>query len=197
MRAVMISIQPKWVEKIANREKTIEVRKTAPKLKTPFKEYMYCTNDRKYKIAPFEFADGWHIKKYDDSTNYACGCTWRKREDLNGKVVGEFVCDKVYEIKNCGSQFLIDKDIALTNKVAKESCLDFDDMFNYLKTKDGYGLHISNLKIYDEPKELYDFNNYSKYQICKERNCFSGDCWICQNNAIMVRPPQSWCYVEE
>lgn len=31
MKSVLISIQPKWVEKIANGEKTIEVRKTAPK----------------------------------------------------------------------------------------------------------------------------------------------------------------------
>ena len=34
-KAVMLSIRPKWVEKIANGEKTIEVRKTKPKLDTP------------------------------------------------------------------------------------------------------------------------------------------------------------------
>ena len=43
MKAVLISIQPKWVEKIANGEKTIEVRKTRPNLQTPFKCYIYCT----------------------------------------------------------------------------------------------------------------------------------------------------------
>ena len=42
-KAVMLSIRPKWVEKIANGEKTIEVRKTRPKLDTPFKCYIYCT----------------------------------------------------------------------------------------------------------------------------------------------------------
>lgn len=42
-KAVMLSIRPKWVEKIANGEKTIEVRKTKPKLDTPFKCYIYCT----------------------------------------------------------------------------------------------------------------------------------------------------------
>ena len=45
-KAVMLSIRPKWVEKIANGEKTIEVRKTRPKLKTPFKCYIYCTAER-------------------------------------------------------------------------------------------------------------------------------------------------------
>ena len=42
-KAVMISIRPKWCEKIASGEKTIEVRKTRPKLETPFKCYIYCT----------------------------------------------------------------------------------------------------------------------------------------------------------
>ena len=42
-KAVMLSIRPKWCEKIASGEKTIEVRKTRPKLDTPFKVYIYCT----------------------------------------------------------------------------------------------------------------------------------------------------------
>ena len=43
MRAVLISIRPKWCELIASGKKTIEVRKTAPKINTPFKCYTYCT----------------------------------------------------------------------------------------------------------------------------------------------------------
>lgn len=39
----MLSIRHKWVEKIVNGEKTIEGRKTKPKLDTPFKCYIYCT----------------------------------------------------------------------------------------------------------------------------------------------------------
>ena len=42
-KSVMISIRPKWCEKIVNGEKTIEVRKTRPKLNTPFRVYIYCT----------------------------------------------------------------------------------------------------------------------------------------------------------
>lgn len=45
-KAVMISIRPKWCEKIVNGEKTIEVRKTRPKLETPFKCYIYETQGR-------------------------------------------------------------------------------------------------------------------------------------------------------
>ena len=43
MKSVLISIQPKWCELIANGKKTVEVRKTRPKLETPFKCYIYCT----------------------------------------------------------------------------------------------------------------------------------------------------------
>lgn len=41
--AVLISVQSKWCELIANGKKTIEVRKTKPRLKPPFKCYIYCT----------------------------------------------------------------------------------------------------------------------------------------------------------
>ena len=64
--AVLISIRPKGVEKIANGEKTIEVRKTRPKkLKNPFKCYIYCTQGR----------DARRLRG-----------SW-------GKVIGEFTCD--------------------------------------------------------------------------------------------------------
>ena len=49
-KAVLISIRPKWCEKIANGEKTVEVRKTKPYLETPFKCYIYCTNTRPFLV---------------------------------------------------------------------------------------------------------------------------------------------------
>lgn len=46
-KAVLISIRPKWCEKIISGEKTIEVRKTRPKMNTPFKCYIYeCGNGK-------------------------------------------------------------------------------------------------------------------------------------------------------
>ena len=47
MKSVLISIQPKWCERIADGSKTIEVRKTKPKLDTPFKVYIYCTEEKR------------------------------------------------------------------------------------------------------------------------------------------------------
>ena len=71
MKSVLISIQPKWCELIASGKKTIEVRKTRPKLETPFKVYIYCTN--------------WKDNTY-----------WKNHyKDKLGKVIGEFVCDYI------------------------------------------------------------------------------------------------------
>ena len=42
-KAVLISIRQEWCERIINGQKTIEVRKTRPKMDTPFKCYIYCT----------------------------------------------------------------------------------------------------------------------------------------------------------
>lgn len=46
----MISIHPEWCEKILSGEKTIEIRKTRPKLPTPFKCYIYCTSGNKESL---------------------------------------------------------------------------------------------------------------------------------------------------
>ena len=76
MKAVLISIQPKWCELIASGEKTIEVRKTRPKIETPFKCYIYETN--------------WKDNTY-----------WKnKHKGKLGKVIGEFVCNEITEFGN-------------------------------------------------------------------------------------------------
>ena len=72
MQAVMISIRPEWCEKIAQGRKTMELRKSKPKLELPFKCFIYCTKGRpEYTQSAF--------------------C----EEISNGRVVGEFVCDAV------------------------------------------------------------------------------------------------------
>ena len=164
MKSVLISIKPKWVDKIASGEKTIEVRKTAPK-EVPFKAYIYCTKDKPYILT---FAGN------------------GKMRVNNGMVIGEFVCDKVYSIKNQGSWFSVaDEEQSVTNEIARQSCLDYDDMDNYLGNKDGYGWHISDLKIYDNPKELGEFNSP-----CPIEN---KDC----ENCIRYGKPYTWNFDEK
>lgn len=232
MKSVLISIQPKWVEKIANGEKTIEVRKTAPKCGVPFKCYIYCTKpSKKYQTvcgcmvlnSDQLYKHPRQGIKYGDSIELmSCGSENYSRDNfLNGKVIGEFVCDKVYEIVNGKSSFFCNGATrSETNLVATQSCLDFCDMAAYLGDKNGYAWHISDLKIYDKPKELSEF-----YYCCKEMKAnepragkyVSLSCYACRRNALkrtedyseynnmlgyickrnITRPPQNWYYVEE
>ena len=177
MKSVLIAIRPKWVAKIESGEKTIEVRKTAPQ-EVPFKCYIYETKGQYVK-----FTHGAHTK-------YGYG---------RGKVIGEFICDKVYSIKNRGSSFSVaDEEQSVTNEIARQSCLYYDDMVSYFGNKDGFGWHISDLKIYDKPKELSEFCIPCKVSCENCKNPLYFECW-CEEKGkkIVTRPPQSWCYVED
>lgn len=175
-KAVLISIRPKWCEKIINGDKTIEVRKTRPKIDTPFKCYIYCTLP-KYPHEDFI------------ATNYP-----RPQFYGGGKVIGEFTCDRIYEFEakaRGGSYYVKNEDQPTTNFIARQSCLDLKDMHGYLHAQKGYGWHISDLRIYDAPKCLFEF--WAERLCRREPSVFGcGECCDCDK-----RPPQSWCYVEE
>lgn len=170
----MLSIKPKYVALIANRKKTIEVRKTAPK-QVPFKCYIYCTYPKKPAYT-----------------------LWLNRRTKNkfladGKVIGEFVCDKVFLLHpytyDGGSADLERRKFIQTfegsskeNEILAATCLTQDEMFDYIGAGNyGYGWHISDLKIYDKPKELSEF-----FTPMGKRPSY-----------MVERPPQSWQYVEE
>lgn len=191
-KAVLISIRPKWCELIASGKKTIEVRNTRPKIETPFKCYIYETKG-KVTIA-------------------RCGETGYRYQEGRSGVIGEFLCDKIYEIKNAGYAFKVGETGAETNAVARGSCLDFTDMHDYLGHKGGYGWHISDLVLYDRQKKLSEFIRPSG-GCCNEGKCtgcdffdkgnaynVEDDCladFDTDNYSIVRRPPQSWCYVRE
>lgn len=205
MKAVIISIHPKWVGKILDEKKTIEVRKTRPKIETPFKCYIYCTN-----------GDG--VLSYHDY----CGFDM---EDFSGdfvanmKVVAEFTCDKI--ISTCGWRLTGDTG-RCAPRTADEatfpelSRLTLDELLAYAGSPNRilYGWHISGLKVYDKPKPLGDFTPRCEFM--------TDDMLTCDHKAVgcpyqnydynpwpdgslntvtcrkrMNRPPQSWCYVEE
>ena len=197
MKSVLISTRPKWCEKICHEigkeeagkpiyEKRIEVRKTAPK-EVPFKAYIYETKESKRR-----YLDDRFNSFLDNKSHYT---------DM-GKVIGEFVCDKVYLIKNQGSRFSVaDEEQSVTNEIARQSCLDYDDMVSYLGNKDGYGLHITDLKIYDKPKDLSEFRKKGfmteeewLFNLYPNTHCHY-EAWA--KKFEIARPPQSWCYVEE
>ena len=135
-KSVLISIRPKWCELIASGEKTIEVRKTRPKLETPFKCYIY-----------------------------KCG---------NGKVIGEFLCDEIIEDRTYGHN----------EEFYRAACMSAYDAAAYAMQSPMYGWHISDLRVYDHPRDLWEFTGL--------RETKSG-----LAPGPLTRPPQSWRYVEE
>lgn len=175
-KAVLFSIKPKYCEFIASGKKTIEVRKTKPKLDTPFKCYIYCTKDF------YRAGDGCFQGKY-------CG-----------KVIGEFICDRIIDI-DCDSVAPFDK--ALDLYIDKQCCLTRDEFFAYTQGRCAFGFHISYPIIYDKPKDLDEFMAFGKSN-CDCKNCnnclymsIDGVCDIKDSYQPLFRPPQSWCYVEE
>lgn len=182
MKAVLASIQQKWCNKIAKGEKTIEVRKTCPKIETPFKCYIYCTKSKKKT----------RINLLDNALG-------------GGMVIGEFVCDKIFNI--C---------IEMSNPEDLPGCpfpytgLTDKEILQYLGNGNtGYGWHISDLKIYDKPKPLRRFHKPCPYKLpdgtrmnvpcpCdKYTHEFDEETGLICCTRRMKKPPQSWCYVEE
>ena len=186
-KAVLISIRPKWCEKIANGEKTIEVRKTKPKLETPFKCYIYCTLP-KYPHEDFIVTD------YPRPQFYG-----------GGKVIGEFTCDRIYKIDKDSTDFLFKAGgLSVYKQAAEEKCglcvaMTDDELHGYLGHYQGYGWHISDLRIYDQMRELTEFRRPCPNDLyCETCAMYSNNNGICNNGALPLRrPPQSWCYVEE
>ena len=159
MKAIMLSIRPKWCGLIASGKKTVEVRKTKPKLKTPFKVYIYCTKD--YSLGEF----------YTSQDDFA--------PSVQGKVIGEFVCDKVAAFRVFKNGTVQDFFFEKLNC----SCLSYDQIAEYIgRDKVGYAWHISDLVIYDKPKSLGEFNH------CGVNYHF---------DPPITKPPPTWCYVEE
>lgn len=188
MRSVLISIRPKWVEKIVSGEKTLEVRKTRPKLETPFKCYIYCTEAKKRLVTILKDGDEnygeiYHGKPVFIKVEDGSVCDmWGKRQ----KIVGEFTCDRIYGLAPLNHA---------PDDVEQQACLTREEIVRYLKGV-GYGWHISKLEIYDTPKPLSAFKGLCKIEAdcggCPYYNYTKMEC----DGRIIKRPPQSWCYVE-
>lgn len=207
MKSVMISIRPEWCVKIANGQKTIEVRKTRPNLIPPFKCYIYCTNSPPYMVLGDKFRGNWETE-YTTTYGYSRKETNKIWGIMNGKVIGEFVCDHIFcypwneydpPFQDNGAYDLLPRDFS-------ESCLTYSDFENY--GFDGtdyhtlYGWHISALKIYGIYDDLLEITQFikpcQKSDVCESCAMYSEFKDRCNNSALQIRrPPQSWCYVEE
>lgn len=158
-KAVLLSIRPEWCTLIVNGQKTVEIRKSRPKLIMPFKVYIYCT------------------KGFKSSVPYSAK-TWAGR----GKVIGEFICDKIVSGVRVGTS----RENAMYNfplNVREQACLSQNDIERYGNGATIYGWHISNLKLYDQARGITQFTRLHSTKFGFELNA-------------VERPPQSWYYVE-
>lgn len=185
MKSVLISIQPQWCEKIASGEKTIEVRKSAPK-EVPFKAYIYCTKAKSQ----------WRYSDYEGAYENSKGEIVYAQQH----VISEFICDKVDEYKyDYGCGYYVGDGVDIDDDTILETAIDREDINIYAKGKTLYGWHISDLKIYDKPKKLGEFMRPCSYR----GFCFSCDRATFAENGDIVckkeitRPPQSYMFVEE
>lgn len=174
-KAVLASITPKYCELIVSGQKTVELRKTRPKIDTPFKVYIYQTKGKWiYKIL------GWLSLH-------------------QGKVIGEFVCDDISLALCYPYPKSFSNRPLFFEKIVPQTCLSMDEIEKYGNGEAVYGWHISDLKIYDEPKELSEFLKYNR----TEDDCYfqhlpkPKSCQDCIKKCSLKRPPQSWCYVED
>ena len=172
MLAVMVSVRPRFCNDIENRKKLEEVRKNSPKLETPFKVYIYCTKDKGRLLQVLHNGDTFYGATYDGRTQFIKTFTDEYPFWKCGKVIGEFVCDRInvykYNSDGCG--------IEKQDELLSLSCLSEKELYQYLQGKKPHAWHISNLTIYDEPKDLCDFMNpYGEH---------------------LKSAPQSWCYVQ-
>ncbi len=203
MKSVLISIQPYWVFLIIARrlgwnipqEKTVEVRKDFPKASDWNKRvHIYCSKNRKsFNRIPEEYQPF--------------------MEKFLGRVIGEFACDRIdefheWQLTPQGKyQEFEETDL---KKFLSESCLSWEEVYAYRKNlpyyKPLYAWYISDLKIYDKPKELGEL-----YTICRHKECnsckyksfdygYGGSkdlvCTV-SGKIPLTCPPQSYCYVEE
>lgn len=210
MKSVLLSIKPKYCELIASSKKTIEVRKTKPRIETPFKCYIYQT------------------KTVYVSKNKSNGFLKPIQDKRFGKVIGEFICDKILCFHYVEGEEAGEYIYQIPTEIGKQTCLDYGDVANYGNGKSLYFWHISNLVIYDKPKEMREFMVVDKDMLkeCpyRERICQNPE--YCNGNYLLggyscskvkepdfedidfcrggcsevfkplTHPPQSYCYVE-
>lgn len=201
MKAILISIKPEWVCKILNGEKTIEVRKTAPKCELPVDVYIYCTKDSK-RVWYFDkqWRGCYSMSIYDDNAAYEY---FMGLKPLNGKVVAKFTLKKVerfiqglneVEYERLPNFALQDYDYHGLDCLMEKACLNDEEINEYAPDLSFYAWHISDLQIFDEPKEISEF----KYEKKKVRLTEKYH-WKTERLGLVPvkKAPQSWQYVEE
>ena len=194
-KAIMISIKPKWCAEIMNGNKTIEVRKNkvlATAIQKLIDEYgyadiyVYCSKD----------------KAYSKLCKYPCDNNTKAFLNL-GKVLFKFRCYKIDEYVN-GRKWSWKSGSTMWGAcndyeyILKDTCLTDDELRNYADDLSFIAIHISDLEIFDYPKELCEFHTNVKKEPPEELLCPEcGKPMEYYEYKYLTKAPQNFCYVEE
>lgn len=188
-RVVVRSVKPYWFYLICEGLKKAEVGKSRPKAENWNKVvYLYCSQDKKsFNRIPKE-----HREKY--------------RKFL-GKIGVRFVCNKIEDFHQFMLYPINEYEKKTIDEILKNSCLSYDELCDYIGEREHYKpfyiWHISNLVIYDKPRELSEFYTVVENEDCGKCRYYDTpyDCEPCNQcqggRKYLTRPPQSWCYAEE
>ena len=201
MKAILISIHPQWVGLILNFIKKDEIRKgtaIGKAINKLIKEQgvapmlIYCTKDTKniYRI----------MRNYDNKVLKLVASSKTIQEELkdkntiNGKVVARFnaTAEEIICRPICGEWECYTKTQGYS-EIAEASCLENKEIVHYLKGKNGTAIHIHDLEIFDESKEISEFKSYKKNIVDTKIN---GIVFETELDNSLTKAPQSWCYVE-
>lgn len=177
-KVILMSIQPKWLVKILNGEKTIEIRKSIPKCELPIDVYLYCTKGKSLLRLPTGNKEWFLEAPY--------GWVVDKKTGFNGRVVAKFTLNKV---EDCC-------DMSATELELK-SKLSIAEICDYIKAKEVdpkmvYAWHIKRLEIFNKPKDLWDFHT-------RHDMLFLGRAMVRKvfQFESVYKAPRSWQYVWE
>ena len=184
MNAIIYAVEPNICEKIAKERCRLLIGKILPKLKTPFKVYIYCKSIKRMPLAEY-------VKIHK--------ATGGRIDEWHDKVIGEFICDGI--VSHC--------EMANADIAEQQGCIKRELLLNISGGKELYGLHISNLVLYDQSKEITDFYTRpekSDYDYCSacpnhETPVTQLPCSECVGDELdrkyLSSPPRPLCYVEE
>lgn len=201
MKSILISIRPQWVALILNLIKKDEIRKgtaIGKAINRLIKEQgvapmlIYCTkNEHLYRTNK-----GYFSSKKPLTVGKGTGYTFAYSDE--GKVVARFnATADLLELKMIegGLYFTTpDRDCFTPNLDLNENAqIDNFELLHYTGTKLGTkitAIHISNLEIFDKPKELSEFR--------QPRDSYGKVNWNTEDYYYMelTKAPQSWCYIE-
>jgi hypothetical protein len=175
MKKIMLSVQPQWLAKILNGEKTVEIRKTVPKL--PCTVWLYCTKGGAVLL------QDWGNAMIQNGI-----------PQLNGQIVAKFVLEKADKIQYGFIHDVVGAEVQdsgkngyfITNGQIESARIGYYELLKYGKTKPLFAWHIDSLVIFDKPMELKQFGTWDA-----KRWHENGTHWFPLNRA-----PQSWQYVE-